>query len=344
MREALRHLRIIAGVLIVVVALHQIGSELVSCLMGLSPDPIVCNQPEVALPHTDNERPAPGQVLDKAPFAIVTSATSVTPCFNPGPKHHPQDWYATRSGVSRRVFSAWPLSGRSAATQDYADAEHKAEIVPSTAIGECVHPNVRKDFGDQRKRWNEPMEKPPQKSGRLNGWWRRLSGASRKHYGGGYNENAIFCKTHMPSVLHGLSFVGYYMRVRTVRMSESLTTVDTTWPPKRTRKVLVGIFLIPFFTGILNYQFLSNEYYDEKRHDLLESHERCQDVPYRCADIADLWRDKKTGEIFSRDDFAAHTRDEATRIAIVSFAYGLIGCFALVILIGGKVSTHFSST
>jgi hypothetical protein len=90
MREALRHLRIIAGVLIVVVALHQIGSELVSCLMGLSPDPIACNQPEVALPDTDNEGPALGQVLDKAPFAIVTSATSVTPCFNPGPKHSPR--------------------------------------------------------------------------------------------------------------------------------------------------------------------------------------------------------------------------------------------------------------
>jgi hypothetical protein len=95
-----------------------------------------------------------------------------------------------------------------------------------------------------------------------------------------------------------------------------------------TQGLLVGIFLIPFFTGILNYQFLSNEYYDEKRHDLLESHERCQDAPYRCAEIADLWRDKKTGEIFSPDDFAAHKRGEAIRIAIVSFAYGLIGCFA----------------
>jgi hypothetical protein len=90
MRDALRHLRIIAGVLIVVVALHQIGSELVSCLMGSSPDPIACNRPEVALPHVDNKGHAPGQVLHKAPFAIVTSATSVTPCFNPGPKHSPR--------------------------------------------------------------------------------------------------------------------------------------------------------------------------------------------------------------------------------------------------------------
>ena len=91
MRDALRHLRIIAGVLIVVVALHQIGSELVSCIMGSSPDPIACNQPEVALPHVaDNEGQAPGQVLHKAPFAIVTSATSVTPCFNPDPKHSPR--------------------------------------------------------------------------------------------------------------------------------------------------------------------------------------------------------------------------------------------------------------
>jgi hypothetical protein len=86
MREVLRHLRIIAGVLIIALALQHWGSELVSCLRSLSPDPIACNQPDVALPHIDNERPEPGQVVDKAPFTVVTSATSVTPCFNPGPK------------------------------------------------------------------------------------------------------------------------------------------------------------------------------------------------------------------------------------------------------------------
>src|SRR5271166_5352798 len=86
------------------------------------------------------------------------------------------------------------------------------------------------------------------------------------------------------------------------KMSDLLTADDTTWPPKKARKVFWWVFfLLPFFTGILHYHFLPNEYYDEKRHELLESHEKCQDVPYRCADIADLWRDKKTGEVFSRD-------------------------------------------
>jgi hypothetical protein len=89
-REVVRYLRIIAGVLIVVLFLHQIGSDLISCLKVLSPDPIACSPPEAVLPHTDNQRPEPEQMLGKAPFTIVTSATSVTPCFNPGPKQRPR--------------------------------------------------------------------------------------------------------------------------------------------------------------------------------------------------------------------------------------------------------------
>jgi hypothetical protein len=88
--EVFRYLRIIAGVLAVVIFLHQVGSYLVSCIMGSSPDPIACNQPEVVLPHDNNDSPGPGPVLDKAPFAIVTSATTATPCFNPGPKQRPR--------------------------------------------------------------------------------------------------------------------------------------------------------------------------------------------------------------------------------------------------------------
>jgi hypothetical protein len=90
-REVLRHSRIIAVVLVAALALYQIADNLVSCLKGLSPDPIACSPPDVTLPHTDNERPAPGQaLLDRARLTVVLSATSVTPCFNPGPKHSPR--------------------------------------------------------------------------------------------------------------------------------------------------------------------------------------------------------------------------------------------------------------
>jgi hypothetical protein len=88
-RDALRLLRVIAGVLVIALAVHHWGTELVSCLTG-SPDPIVCNEPDVVLPHVDNERPAPGQVLDIPRITVVTSATSATPCFNPGPKNSPR--------------------------------------------------------------------------------------------------------------------------------------------------------------------------------------------------------------------------------------------------------------
>jgi hypothetical protein len=96
---------------------------------------------------------------------------------------------------------------------------------------------------------------------------------------------------------------------------------------KNAHRFLVAVFLVPIFTGIFHYQFLPNEYYYETRHELLASHEKCQDTG-RCADIADVWRDKKTGEEFSRDDFAVHRREEAIRSAVTGFAYGLIGCFA----------------
>ena len=89
-REVLRHLGIIAVVLIAALALYQIADNLVSCLKGLSPDPIACSPPDVTLPHTDNEWPPRGQMVGTPRFTVVTSATSVTPCFNPGPKHSPR--------------------------------------------------------------------------------------------------------------------------------------------------------------------------------------------------------------------------------------------------------------
>jgi hypothetical protein len=87
-----------------------------------------------------------------------------------------------------------------------------------------------------------------------------------------------------------------------------------------------SFFLVPLFTGILHYQWLPNEFYDEKRHILLGSHEVCLSSG-QCGDVNDAWRDKKSGEIFTPADFADHRKEEAVRLAVISFAYGLIGCF-----------------
>lgn len=102
-------------------------------------------------------------------------------------------------------------------------------------------------------------------------------------------------------------------------------------PAKRVRIAFWWLFfLVPLFTGILAYKFLPDEAYDERRHEMVASHWACENTPGvgRCADIADEWRDKKTGETFTRDSFSVHRREEAVRSAVVWFAYGLIGCFA----------------
>ena len=86
-------------------------------------------------------------------------------------------------------------------------------------------------------------------------------------------------------------------------------------------------FLVPLFTGILQYHWLPNESYDADRYELLSSHEVCRDE-VTCGEMADVWRDKKTGKIFSRADFSIHRHEEAIRMPATWFAYGLIGCFA----------------
>jgi hypothetical protein len=62
--------------------------------------------------------------------------------------------------------------------------------------------------------------------------------------------------------------------------------------------------LFPIFTGILAYDWLPNEYYDARRHELLASHWDC-DGNGHCGDINDAWMDKKTGgcsiELILRD-------------------------------------------
>lgn len=84
--------------------------------------------------------------------------------------------------------------------------------------------------------------------------------------------------------------------------------------------------LIPIFTGWMTYQYLPNEY-DERKHELLESHHvECGTEGMQSCVVPDKWRNKISGKIYTSSQFASHRRAEAERIAIITFAYGLIGC------------------
>lgn len=85
--DVLRRISITAIVLILALAVEQVGSKLISCLPS-SPDPIACSPPEVAPPHTDSETPDQDQLPPVGlRFATVPTSTSAMPCFEPGPKH-----------------------------------------------------------------------------------------------------------------------------------------------------------------------------------------------------------------------------------------------------------------
>ena len=84
--------------------------------------------------------------------------------------------------------------------------------------------------------------------------------------------------------------------------------------------------LIPLFTGWMTYQYLPNEY-DEQKHDLLASHSvECGTDGMQSCEVPDKWRNKITGKIYTSSQFATHRRAEAEHIAIITFACGLIGC------------------
>ena len=86
--------------------------------------------------------------------------------------------------------------------------------------------------------------------------------------------------------------------------------------------------LLPIFTGWLAYDWLPNEAFNEKRHEMIRSHEVCQDVgeAEKCGDMVVVWRDKQTGQAYTRDGFAAHRHAERWRMLYVDFGYGLVGC------------------
>jgi hypothetical protein len=54
------------------------------------PNPIVCAPPEATLPDTKDDPNSPDRGLIQPQIAIVLSATTATPCSDPGSKRSPR--------------------------------------------------------------------------------------------------------------------------------------------------------------------------------------------------------------------------------------------------------------
>jgi hypothetical protein len=89
----------------------------------------------------------------------------------------------------------------------------------------------------------------------------------------------------------------------------------------------LAYFLLPAFTGWLDYRPLPHEHYDPQRHELLSFHIR-EGWPNGLGsyEVPESWRDEKSGERYSAMLFSEHRQSEARRLGITCFAYGLAGC------------------
>lgn len=89
----------------------------------------------------------------------------------------------------------------------------------------------------------------------------------------------------------------------------------------------ISFIFVPFFTDFLSYQWLPQEY-DYTRHKLLESHSvACGVEGLNSCDIPDVWKDNATGSIYKSSDFKSHRHEQALRISLFTFLYGLLACF-----------------
>jgi hypothetical protein len=97
----------------------------------------------------------------------------------------------------------------------------------------------------------------------------------------------------------------------------------------------IAFIILPILTGWLVYDWLPNESFDGRIHEVLQT--EVIDTPDGgTGERVEVWRDKKTGREYSRFDFAHHRRAEARRMAGVWFIYGLVGCFVFAAIRSAK--------
>jgi hypothetical protein len=122
------------------------------------------------------------------------------------------------------------------------------------------------------------------------------------------------------------------------------------------RKIFVALWIFyviaPLSGGFpwgrfLEYHWLPNESFDEHLHESVSPNLRCRTLPdedVECADALDVWKDKETGRVYSKDDFKQHRRHEAIRMLLPWSIYGLIGsCLAGVHALVLKRSLRFAT-
>ena len=98
-------------------------------------------------------------------------------------------------------------------------------------------------------------------------------------------------------------------------------------PSKLELACWIAFFLVPLFTGWLDYRALPGEHYDPELHEVLKSHARVAwPDGMGTYEVPDAWRDRASGEVYAATSFAGHHRAEAVRLAIVWFGYGLMAC------------------
>ena len=123
---------------------------------------------------------------------------------------------------------------------------------------------------------------------------------------------------------------------RLVGVLELITNSESNADSQPSSSVWVGrlqtvfwltFFFQPVFTGVPSYayRYLPNEQFDESIHIALSSHE-VEDDAGRSAEIVDKWQHNKSGVTYTRSSFTDHRWRESRRMAVVLFAYGLIGC------------------
>ena len=89
----------------------------------------------------------------------------------------------------------------------------------------------------------------------------------------------------------------------------------------------LGMELTPY--SFLGYRAAPNENFRGAQHEVLQTRRVCKSD--ECDNLPEVWRDRRTSEVFRRSDFFAHRRAEARRMGWSWFAYSLIGALGFAL-------------